>query len=212
MKKYIFLDFNGTILNDVDLCLNLLNEMLIDKEKKPLNIIEYKNVFTFPIKTYYEKAGFDFVGYTYEELADYFVVEYGRRNVTEAFIYHDFIEFINTLRALEYKIILCSASMKTMLLEQLKHFKIDDVFDDVIALSDHFAISKLELTKEYVKNHEIDLSTSYFIGDTTHDAEVGKECGLNVILVERGHQSYDVLKTQNTLIAKDYSEVLKYLK
>ena len=212
MEKYIFLDFNGTVLNDVDLCLNLLNMMLVEKGKKALDITEYKNVFTFPIKTYYEKAGFDFIGYTYEELADFFVVEYSRRNVTESFIYTDFRDFIKEVRVLGYKIILCSASMEKMLLEQLKQFGIDDVFDDVIALSDHFAISKLELTKEYVKNHSIDLSKSYFIGDTTHDAEVGKECGLNVILVERGHQSYDVLKTQKTLIVKDFLEVLNYLK
>ena len=68
MEKYLFLDFNGTVLNDVDLCLNLLNEMLVEKKKNALNIEEYKNVFTFPIKNYYIKAGFDFNGYTYEEL------------------------------------------------------------------------------------------------------------------------------------------------
>ena len=28
MKKYIFLDFNGTIIDDIDLCLALLNQVL----------------------------------------------------------------------------------------------------------------------------------------------------------------------------------------
>ena len=212
MEKYIFLDFNGTVLNDVDLCLNLLNEMLVEKGKKALNHEEYKNVFMFPIIEYYKKAGFDFVGYTFEELADYFIVEYRNRHATESYVFSDFKAFVDGLRSLEYKIVLCSASMKTMLLEQLKHFGIDDLFDDIIALSDHFAVSKLQLAKEYVKNHMIDFSKSYFIGDTTHDAEVGKECGLNVILVERGHQSKEVLETEKALIAKDFLEVLSYLK
>ena len=30
--KYIFFDFNGTLIDDVKLCLDLLNEMLEDME------------------------------------------------------------------------------------------------------------------------------------------------------------------------------------
>ena len=33
-------------------------------------------IFTFPIIEYYKKAGFDFVGYTFEELANYFINKY----------------------------------------------------------------------------------------------------------------------------------------
>ena len=33
MKKYVIFDFNGTIIDDVDLCLVLLNEFLIDQNK-----------------------------------------------------------------------------------------------------------------------------------------------------------------------------------
>ena len=32
MIKYVFFDFNGTILNDVDLCLNLLNQIFLKKD------------------------------------------------------------------------------------------------------------------------------------------------------------------------------------
>lgn len=32
--KYIFFDFNGTLLNDVDLCLELLNGLLRGQNKK----------------------------------------------------------------------------------------------------------------------------------------------------------------------------------
>ena len=49
MEKYIFLDFNGTVLDDIELCLNLLNEMLYEKEKKTVTLEEYKNIFDFPI-------------------------------------------------------------------------------------------------------------------------------------------------------------------
>ena len=211
MKKCIFLDFNGTVLDDVDLCLNLLNEMLALKGVKTVSMEEYKEIFTFPIIEYYKKAGFDFTKYTFEELAEYFIVEYTRRNVTEAFIYPDFIEFINSMKEMEYEVILCSASKKVLLLEQLDAFNIN-IFDDVIALSNHYAASKLELAKEYVASKNIDLSNSYFIGDTVHDAEVGVACGLKVILVDRGHQSERVLSETEQVVLHNFKDVLFFIK
>ena len=86
------------------------------------------------------------------------------------------------------------------------------LFDDVIGLDNHYAASKLELAKEYVTKQEIDLSNSYFIGDTTHDNEVGEACGLNVILIDRGHQAEDVLSKVNSLILHSFIEILNYVK
>ena len=97
------------------------------------------------------------------------------------------------------------------MLDQLNDFNIN-VFDDVIALSNHYAASKLELAKEYVKEKDIDLNNSYFIGDTEHDAEVGLACGLNVILVGRGHQSENVLRKTNQVVLHNFEDVLFFIK
>ena len=59
MTKYVFFDFNGTIINDVDLCLDLLNEILRKQGNREIDINTYKNVFKFPIKQYYIDAGVD---------------------------------------------------------------------------------------------------------------------------------------------------------
>lgn len=212
MEKYIFLDFNGTILDDLDLCFNLLNEMLYEKERITVDLKRYKEIFDFPIINYYVKAGFDFSKYTFEELANYFIIEYRNRTLTETKIFEDVPYFVKSLKAAGYKIVICSASQKLMLLDQLKYFGIDELFDDVIALDNHYAASKLELAKLYVEKHKIHLEQSYFIGDTTHDAEVGEECGLNVILVERGHQSKDVLLKANSLILGTLKETAEFIK
>ena len=71
--KNIFFDFNGTIINDVDLCISLLNEMLLNKNHPTIERDEYFNIFTFPIIEYYKKAGFTFENYSFEELANYFI-------------------------------------------------------------------------------------------------------------------------------------------
>lgn len=211
MQKYLFLDFNGTVLDDVDLCLNLLNEMLYEKEQKTVNLKEYKNIFDFPIIEYYKKAGFVFSNYTFEELANYFIVEYTRRNPFESTIFSDLEFFVNTLKKANYKVVICSASKKELLLEQLRDFKIIDLFDDVIALDNHYAASKLELAKKYVENIEVDYDNSYFIGDTTHDALVGEACGLRVILIDRGHQSKEILLKANCTILDSLQQAANFI-
>ena len=211
MEKYVFLDFNGTVLNDVDLCLNLLNEMLYDKEKITVDIKRYKEIFDFPIIKYYIAAGFDFSKYTFEELANVFIVEYTRRNLTESSIFTDVEEFVFKLKAIGYKVVICSASKKVLLLDQLRDFGILELFDDVIGLDNHYAASKAELAYKYVNEIEIDLRNSYFIGDTTHDAEVGLKCGLNILLIERGHQSYEVLSKTNEPILPTLLDAFTYI-
>ena len=58
----IFLwDWNGTLVNDVALCSQLLNSQLQRHGHAPLGgVEEYRRVFRFPIEEYYKDAGFDF--------------------------------------------------------------------------------------------------------------------------------------------------------
>ena len=163
MGKYLFLDFNGTVLDDVDLCLNLLNEMLVDKGHKPLNLEEYKKVFTFPIIEYYKKAGFDFKTYTFEELADVFIVEYSRRNKTEAFIFKDFKYLIDSLKNMRYKIVLCSASKKVLLIEDVTQIKqIINLFSDENELEKGNVLSNLSYLDELEMYAEEIMVEAYF--------------------------------------------------
>ena len=47
--KYIIFDFNGTIIDDVDLCLDLLNQMLVLEGLKTFDVDGYKEIFTFEL-------------------------------------------------------------------------------------------------------------------------------------------------------------------
>ena len=49
MIKHVFFDFNGTLLDDVNLCLDLLNYLLKGQNKETKDIETYKSIFTFPI-------------------------------------------------------------------------------------------------------------------------------------------------------------------
>ncbi|MCK4288095.1 MAG: HAD hydrolase-like protein, partial [Bacteroidales bacterium] len=60
MIKTIIWDWNGTLLNDIDICINSINILLEHRNIENLTKEIYKEIFTFPVKDYYSKAGFDF--------------------------------------------------------------------------------------------------------------------------------------------------------
>jgi len=56
----IIWDWNGTLLDDMDICISSMNRMLSKRELPELNIDKYRDVFTFPVIDYYKAIGFDF--------------------------------------------------------------------------------------------------------------------------------------------------------
>ena len=58
--KHIIWDWNGTLLNDLELCVRMLNQSLSKRNIPNITIQEYKEKFLFPIKTFYESVGFNF--------------------------------------------------------------------------------------------------------------------------------------------------------
>ena len=60
MVKTIIWDWNGTLLDDLDLSLESVNILLEERNLPALSVEKYKDIFCFPIVDYYVKAGFDF--------------------------------------------------------------------------------------------------------------------------------------------------------
>jgi phosphoglycolate phosphatase len=56
----IIWDWNGTLLNDIDFCVKTINNLLIKRGLPKLSNGNYREVFSFPVKDYYRKIGFDF--------------------------------------------------------------------------------------------------------------------------------------------------------
>lgn len=192
--KHIFFDFNGTIIDDVDLCLNLLNTMLVNQGKKEISLDNYKDVFKFPIQQYYLDAGISFSNQTFQELSEWFITRYQPASF-HCPLYDEAEKTFSYLLEKGYKLYILSASEQNNLLEQTNHFKITTYFEEILGTKNIEASSKVEVAKEYIKEQELDKKELIFIGDTLHDVEVAAAIGAKPILVSCGHQSVNVLKS-----------------
>lgn len=191
-KKYIFWDFNGTILDDVKLCHNILNEMLTEVNRKTVTLEEYLKIFDFPVKNYYAKV-YDLEKTPFEELSKTFISKYQPRSFDES-LHDGVLDAMFYFQSLGVKNILLSASEQNNLNEQVKHFGIGHYFEAVLGTDNVHGESKIDVAKTYVKKHKINPKDVVMIGDTLHDAEVAETLGFDVILYTKGHQHRDRLK------------------
>ena len=204
--KYIIFDFNGTILNDVDVCIASENETIkkFNLDRDPLTRDEYLHLFTFPVKDYYTKVGFDWTKYTYEEVGDYWFNQYrSRRNDYK--IYDGVIETLIKSKELGNKNILLSASSLEPLKEQLQELGISEYFDEVLGIDNIYAGSKVDIALNWIADKNP--KDCLMIGDSLHDKEVADAMGVKCILVSKGHQAKDVLLKETNDVVDDIREV-----
>lgn len=210
MKKTVFFDFNGTIIDDLALCLDLLNYMLDLEGKKKVSLERYKEIFTFPIIDYYKLAGFDFKGRSFEELSHIFIDLYQKASLSCP-LHDGVIDALKELKQRGYILVCLSASQIDNLKEQLTHFGIIDYFDAVLGIDNIYAKSKVDIGIEYLLKENIDVKNAVMIGDTLHDYEVASKMNIKAILYNKGHQSEKVLSKSGCQIVSSYQEFLEVL-
>lgn len=194
---HIFWDFNGTILDDLELCCDILNTMLKKYNRPTVTLDEYLMIFDFPVRDYYNKV-FDLNKTPFDMLAHEFMDHY-QKNSLKLKLHDDVIETIQYFNQKGVTNILLSASERSRLEEQINHYHIKDLFKDVLGTSNIYATSKLDVFKAYLKEKHIDCNHICLIGDTLHDAHLAQSCQASIVLYSKGHQHPKRLKNYKTI-------------
>jgi len=207
-NKLIIWDWNGTLLNDVDACVDSVNAMLEVRQIKLLDITSYKDVFTFPVQDYYKTIGFDFKQESFEKLAVEYIDLY-KINSMNSPLQEGSREALEFFKSENYKQIIVSASEQLSLENQVEQRQISKYFDSIIGLNNIHAKSKLDNAINYIKaSEQFDRIT--LIGDTYHDYEVANEIGAECALVQNGHQNLSRFNLESkALIIKNLFELTK---
>lgn len=83
--KMVVWDWNGTLLDDVEVCIETVNAMLRRRHLPQLESVDqYQNVFTFPVINYYRQVGFDLERESFEALSTEYMRGYHERAVRAA--------------------------------------------------------------------------------------------------------------------------------
>ena len=214
MIKNIIFDFNGTLVDDLEVSIDALNECikkyLIGVE--PVSKERYLEIFRFPVGPLYAELGFDFTKIDYNELANFFISYYESRAFNECKLFDEVVPVLEALKKEGYKLYILSASYIDLLIEMLKKYAILDYFDGLVALENKHGGSKIERGKEYFAKNNINPKECIMVGDTVHDVEVAHELGMDCISYDRGHNSNRKLKTVNNKVISSLLEISNILK
>lgn len=209
--KYIIWDWNGTLYNDVQICINSMNELL---EMRGYDIVlspdKYREIFCFPVKTYYERVGFNFSIHPFEVLAEEYIEIYSAKQ-KEALLFPNTNTVLDIISKSGMVQTVISACEKERLAQQINMFGIMKYFSCAIGTDDNFAVSKVELAKKWMRDNNINPDEVVFIGDTTHDYEVANAVGCDCILVCGGHQSDSVLSKTGAQLAEHIEKVISLI-
>lgn len=191
--KHIIWDWNGTLFDDVELCRKIINGVLARRNLNELSLETYRNIFTFPVKDYYEKAGLDFSTYSFEELGREWMDEYELRK-TECSLHAGARDLLDLISKKGKGQSILSAYSQHTLEEVVRRFDLDKYFTHMVGLNHIYATSKIENGRELVKKLGNGRGETLFIGDTVHDFEVAEAIGAECILIADGHQDKEKLK------------------
>ena len=201
-------DFNGTLLDDVQIGIDSINAVLIRRGLPTIGCAQdYRRIFGFPVEDYYRRLGIDIDSEGFDKSAHEWVAEYKSRECY-ARIREGAVEIIRAFADLGVPQTIISATERGMLLRQLSDLGISEYFDEIYGCDNIYARSKTALAVSWAQTHSLH---AIMIGDTSHDYETACAAGIDCALITGGHEDEERLKRCPCPVFSSYSELFEWI-
>ena len=189
--EHIIWDWNGTLLEDLDVVHATLSEQFERDGLPAISMEYYRETFRFPIANFYESLGYEELSpEDFHTKAQWFNKRYCER-LQETRLYRGTEELLREIKGLGKMQSVLSLAEQSSLQTALKHFRVDVYFDHICGIADIYGRSKVERGRELLQLcPEVPKAATLLIGDTDHDLEVAEALGIEALLVADGHQSF----------------------
>jgi len=197
--KHIIWDWNGTLLDDVNYCLNTINSLLEEYQYSKIDLEKYLDIFTFPVKEYYESLGIDFTKHSFEFISTRFIELY-EKNRNQIKIFPDTRDSLKLVNNLEIKQSILSAYTDKNLKEIIEEQNLTDNFEYIHGIDNIYASGKMSAARTLLTKLNISSNNILIIGDTLHDYYIAKEFNTDCVLISQGHNSKERLISSGTTV------------
>ena len=208
--KEIVWDWNGTLINDTSLCVDILNKILFLHDQPSISIEYYRNNFSFPVSAFYKRISLPSSGKKFDDVSLSFISEY-RLKWKECKLQPGVLQILKLIQQLGLRQSILSAGNQSDVEVFLDHFKLESFFNQVFGTDNIKAEGKIELGKKFITDSNLRPDEILLVGDTIHDLDVANEIGCSVLLFNQGHNSNNQLSGYSVQIINDLMEVAQYL-
>lgn len=192
--KHIIWDYNGTLVDDTWLCVEIVNEFLVREGKSPIDEDIYRQKYDLPVIDFYREIGFDLEKTSYHQISTEFIEIYDRRRF-ECSLQPGIREVLGKIYDGGIPQSVLSAYQQHRLEEALEYYGLTEMFKHIAGLGDYYAHGKVNIGQKLVSSLDCPPIQAVIIGDTTHDYKVARKSGADCILLETGHHTRDKLST-----------------
>jgi len=206
--KHIIWDWNGTLLNDTWLCVEVLNGLLARRGRAPISSEDYRQNFGFPVIEFYHYLGFETDVDSFEQVSREFIGDYEARWLTECALHPQAQEILLEMaqRGLTHSVL--SAAKQEALEIGIRHFGIHPHFEALCGTDNIYAQGKIERGRQWIGQLDWDPHEVVLIGDTLHDFEVAEAMGTECILLAHGHHTPERLAATAKPVAHSLRELI----
>lgn len=208
--RHLVWDWNGTLMDDVQLCLEITNLLLARRALPPVDARRYRDVFGFPLRAYCERLGFDLRRDPFELISDEFSELYEERRC-QCPLQAGADQLLVALVGQGVEHSLLSAYGQARLEEIVHYYGLTHLFSAVIGVDNDYGEGKVERGRRCMGEMEWDAAGMLYIGDTLHDAEVARAMGIDCLLVAHGHQNRCRLQDSGFPVVDDLGGVGSFL-
>ena len=207
MIKHVIWDWNGTLIDDAQLCVSIVNEILSRNSLNKVSLSYYRENFCFPVRAYYEKIGLSCEGASYRELSERFISEYRKRWRT-CRLQANALAVISSLNRAGIGQSVLSASKSTDLKTFLDEFGLEKYIELASGVSNVLASGKIDISQKHLLNIGMKPTEVLLVGDTKHDEEISKHLSVNCMLFTGGHNSANALRGCDSELTDDLRQVM----
>jgi len=210
--RHVIWDWNGTLLDDAWLCVEILNGLLRGAALPPISIEDYRASFSFPVVNFYQKVGFDFADVSFDAISERYISAYNRRRY-ECSLQPRVRETLDQIRAAGIDQSVLSAYHQDTLREVVAHYGLTDYFTHLSGLDNIRAEGKLDRGRAHLRTLDLHEAahTVLLIGDTSHDHEVAAALGADCLLLEHGHMRADRLDACGVPLVASLDEAVEFV-
>ncbi len=208
--RHLIWDWNGTLLDDLDLCVDVINGVLARRGHAPIDRARYHDIFDFPVRLFYERLGLPLHDGEFEKLSHEFISGFHSRRL-ETRLHEGAGPLLQSVADAGVSQSILSAHQQTTLLEVLDHFGVRAHFAQIAGLDDFHAHSKIARGRELLDLLGDPPDTMLLVGDTLHDLEVARALGVDCVVVAAGHHPIHRLRGEAPVVVETLAHLREHL-
>lgn len=201
----IFWDYNGTLIDDVEVALESVNDMLRKRSLPLINLQQYKSYIDTPISKFYEHI-FDLNEISFDTIAHEFQQGYqkhiGDNPVMDGA--QELLEYFSKRNKIQA---LVSGSQQSVIENGARRYGLYDYFDVISGADDHYVHSKVGRAQAIAKSYDLRSDDILVIGDCVQDYMVSQALGAGCVLLSAGHQSREDLSSTGALVVDSLLDI-----